>query len=159
MFACPPSGEALSDKVVELGQRQSSDVPKVVPGTDDVLVQPYDDRFQTLLWSTRPTAYLVAHPRKRFARNVEVRLPHRPPDLMPKEVEALFPHVEHLGFLRVKAQSEPFHELLDPRQFAVWASWCEQYEIIRIADESPVQLLFFRVPSEVSVKQVQVDVR
>jgi hypothetical protein len=48
--------------------------------------------------------------------------------------------IEHPRFLRMQAQPETGDELLEPRPFAVRSVWREQNEVIRVSDESPVQV-------------------
>src|SRR4051812_12895679 len=102
VFARPPSSQALSDEVVELLKRLHADVPEVVPGAVDVLVQLVDHGFQAVLRPPSSRPHLVPNPCECFSRDVESRLPWSPSELMAEEIEVLFSRIEHPSLLWVQ---------------------------------------------------------
>src|SRR5215216_4188377 len=90
MLARPPPGESLSHEIVELGQSPSPDTAEVVPGTRDVLVQLAYDRYQAVLRAARSAPHLVPNSLRGLPRDVQVRFPAPPPELVTEEVDSLF---------------------------------------------------------------------
>ena len=73
---------------------------------------------------------------------------------MPEKRKRLAARIDHPRLLRVERQPEPGRDLMQPRPRSVGAMGRKQHEVIRIADQTAMQLATLHPATEIPVQQV-----
>lgn len=155
MFAGPPAREPLIDEAIEVVQRPAAHATEVVARAPNVRIEVGDHRVETQPRLPCLPPQFVADAPQRLRTDVEVQPMEPPPMRVPEKHEVVVSRIEHARLGRVQRQAEPRHQLLQPRERSVRTMRRQQDEIIRIADEAPVQVTSSHPATEVPVEQVQ----
>jgi hypothetical protein len=147
------------DEAIEMTQRPSAAATEIVPSAPDVRSEIGHHRVDTQPRLPGLPPQFVANAPQRLRTDVEVQPIEPPPMWVPEKYEVLVSHLECSRLVRVQRQAESRPQLRQPCERAVWTMRRAQDEIVRIADQPPLELAPLHTETAGPVEQGQVHVR